>query len=94
VRQGRSGPDGSGVYCELRTWIDAGEIKSGKIFRRVSSAGKAWGDGVAEKLARHVMKESAAKTEFWLWKGCDDPYCESGRFCSPTPWGGRVLRPI
>ncbi len=28
----------------------------------VSSAGKAWGDGVAEKLAWHVVKEFAEKT--------------------------------
>jgi hypothetical protein len=48
----------------LRTqdMIDAAEIKSGKVLRRVSSAGKAWGDGVTEKLAWHVVKEFAAKT--------------------------------
>jgi site-specific recombinase XerD len=46
----------------LRTWIDAAEIKSGKVFRRVSSAAKAWGDGVTEKLAWRVVKEFAAKT--------------------------------
>lgn len=32
------------------------------MFRRVSSAGKAWGDGVTEKLAWHVVKEFAEKT--------------------------------
>ena len=50
------------VYCELGAWIDAAAIKTGKVFRRVSSAGKAWGEGVTEKLAWHVVKEFARKT--------------------------------
>ena len=50
------------VYCELRAWMDAAGIKSGRVFRRVSSAGKSWGDGVTEKLAWHVVKEFAIKT--------------------------------
>jgi len=50
------------VYCELSSWIEAAGIKSGKVFRRVSSAGNPWGDGVTEKLAWHVVKEFAAKT--------------------------------
>lgn len=32
------------------------------MFRRVSSAGKAWGEGVTEKLAWHVVREFATKT--------------------------------
>ena len=39
------------VYCELSTWMEAAGIKGGRVFRRVSSAGKSWGDGVTEKLA-------------------------------------------
>jgi hypothetical protein len=31
------------------------------VFRKVSSAGKAWGEGVTEKLVWHVVKEFAAK---------------------------------
>jgi integrase len=50
------------VYGELRTWIEAAAIETGKIFRRVSSAGKPWGDGVTEKLAWHVVKEFAMRT--------------------------------
>src|SRR6266480_3200410 len=38
------------VYCELSTWIEAAGITRGRVFRRVSSAGKSWGDGVTEKL--------------------------------------------
>lgn len=51
------------VYCELRTWTEAAEIKTGKVFRRVSSAGRPWGDGVTEKLAWHVVKEFAMKAK-------------------------------
>ena len=50
------------VYCELSTWIEAAGIKIGKVFRRVSTAGKPWGDGVTDKLAWHVVKEFATKT--------------------------------
>lgn len=50
------------VFCELKTWIEAAGIKTGKVFRRVSSAGKAWGEGVTEKLAWHIVKEFATKT--------------------------------
>jgi integrase len=50
------------VHSELGMRMEAAGIKNGRVFRRVSSAGKSWGDGVTEKLARHVVKEFAAKT--------------------------------
>ena len=50
------------VYCEHSTWIEAAVIKSGKVFRPVSTAGKPWGDGVTDQLAWHVVKEFATKT--------------------------------
>jgi integrase len=50
------------VYGELGAWMEAAGIKTGKVFRRVSSSGKAWGEGVTEKLAGHVVKEFATKT--------------------------------
>jgi len=50
------------VYCEVSPWIEAAGIKTGKVLRRVSSAGKPWGDGLTEKLAWHVVKEFATKT--------------------------------
>jgi hypothetical protein len=31
-------------------------VKTGKLFRKVSSAGKAWGEGVTEKLVWHVVR--------------------------------------
>jgi hypothetical protein len=36
-------------------------ITSGSLFRRVSSAGRVWGERVTEKLVWHVVKEFAAK---------------------------------
>ena len=50
------------VHGELSTWIEAADIKTGKLLRRVSSAGKPWGEEVTEKLTWHVVKEFAAKT--------------------------------
>lgn len=49
------------VYSELGAWMEAARIKTGKVFRRVNNAGKAWGVGVTEKLAWHVVKEFARK---------------------------------
>src|SRR5262249_61006630 len=37
------------VYQLLNDWTVAG-IQAGKLFRKVSSAGKPWGDGVTEEL--------------------------------------------
>ncbi len=47
------------VYCLLNDWMLAAGIQGGRLFRRVSSAGKPWGDGVTEKLVWHVVKEFA-----------------------------------
>src|SRR5215467_2000323 len=44
-----------GVHRELNEWLAAACIQTGKLFRKVSSAGKPWGDGVTEKLVWHVF---------------------------------------
>ena len=49
------------VHHELRKWLAAACIQTGKLFRKVSSAGKPWGEGVTEKLVWHVVKEFATK---------------------------------
>lgn len=49
------------VYRLLSDWMLAAGIQDGRLFRRVSSAGKPWGDGVTEKLVWHVVKEFAAR---------------------------------
>jgi integrase len=50
------------VYTALKEWTAAAGIQAGKLFRKVSSAGKPWGEGVTEKLVWHVVKEFAART--------------------------------
>jgi integrase len=47
------------VQAELSAWVAAAGIQSGKLFRRVSTAGKIWGDGVSQKVVWHVVKEFA-----------------------------------
>ena len=47
------------VQAELSDWVTAAGIQSGKLFRRVSTAGKIWGDGVSQKVVWHVVKEFA-----------------------------------
>ena len=49
------------VHGQLSKWTKAAGIETGKVFRRVSSAGRPWGEGVTEKLVWHVVKEFAAK---------------------------------
>ncbi|MDQ2777476.1 MAG: site-specific integrase [Acidobacteriota bacterium] len=49
------------VYRLLNDWTTAAGIVAGNLFRRVSSAGRVWGDAVTEKLVWHVVKEFAVK---------------------------------
>ena len=49
------------VTSLLTDWTTAAEIKAGRLFRRVSSAGNVWGEAVTEKLVWHVVKEFANK---------------------------------
>ncbi|MFN7938350.1 MAG: site-specific integrase [Bryobacteraceae bacterium] len=49
------------VHDLLDDWMKAAAITGGRLFRRVSSTGKAWGEMVTEKLVWHVVKEFAAK---------------------------------
>jgi site-specific recombinase XerD len=42
-------------------WLQAANISSGKLFRRVHKIGKAWGNGLTEKAVWHVVREYAAK---------------------------------
>lgn len=42
-------------------WLQAANISSGKLFRRVHKMGKAWGNGLTEKAVWHVVRQYAAK---------------------------------
>ena len=52
------------VHALLDGWTRAAGISAGSLFRRVSSAGRVWGEAVTEKLVWHVVKEFAAKIGF------------------------------
>jgi site-specific recombinase XerD len=45
----------------LDDWEAAARITEGSVFRRVSSAGKAWGEAVTEKLVWHAVKAFSGK---------------------------------
>ena len=49
------------VYRLLNDCTVAAGVQAGNLFRKVSSAGKPWGNGVTEKLVWHVVKEFAAR---------------------------------
>jgi integrase len=49
------------VKSELDEWFAAAGLEKGKLFRRVNKTGKAWGEGVTEKVVWHVVKEFAKK---------------------------------
>jgi site-specific recombinase XerD len=42
-------------------WIQAANITSGKLFRRVHKMGKTWGERLTEKAVWHVVREYATK---------------------------------
>ena len=65
-RRGKAGdvrtiPVPDWVYGLLEEWTKAAGMNSGSLFRRVSSAGRVWGEGVTEKFVWHAVKEFAAK---------------------------------
>jgi hypothetical protein len=45
----------------LDQWLQAANVKSGKLFRRVHKIGKAWGDGLTEKAVWHVVRSMPRK---------------------------------
>jgi integrase len=49
------------VYLELVTWLSSASIDRGKIFRRLSRAGRVLGGGISEKAIWHVVRSAASK---------------------------------
>ena len=45
----------------LDQWVEAANLTSGRLFRRVHKIGKAWGERLTEKSVWHVVREYAAK---------------------------------
>jgi site-specific recombinase XerD len=49
------------VKQALDDWFAAAGVSGGRLFRRVSKAGRVWGEGLTEKVVWHVVKEFAKK---------------------------------
>src|SRR5450755_2311180 len=48
---------GQALWQALDDWTKSAGIDAGKLFRRVSSAGRAWGEAVTEKLVCHPARQ-------------------------------------
>ena len=57
----RTVPVPAWVKAIVDAWIDAAELRVGKLFRCVCRAGRCWGDGITERLVWHIVKQYAAK---------------------------------
>jgi integrase len=57
----RTVPVPNWVMEELRAWLNAAEIERGKIFRRVTKAGRILGEGMTEKAVWHIVRNSAKR---------------------------------
>ena len=49
------------VKQNLDVWLTGAGITSGRLFRRVNRAGRAWGESMTEKVVWHVVREFAKK---------------------------------
>ena len=49
-------------------WIQAANISSGKLFRRVHKMGKTWGDELTEKAVWQVVREYATRPGSISWR--------------------------
>jgi site-specific recombinase XerD len=49
------------VKQTIDDWLSSAGIASGRVFRCVCRAGKAWGEGMTERVVWHVVKQYAAE---------------------------------
>jgi len=75
------------VRCLLDEWMNAAGITGGRLFRRVSSAGKVWGEMVTEKLVWHVVKQRRS-----AWTSSHRTISDGVALGSVVPQGGDGLR--
>ena len=47
------------VRSALNEWLAAAAVNRGRLFRRVSKAGRIWGEGITEKAVWHIVREAA-----------------------------------
>ncbi len=58
-RHVRTVPVPEWVKAVIDSWLFASGITKGRLFRRVCRAGKAWGEGMTERVVWHVVKDYA-----------------------------------
>ena len=49
------------VKALLDEWLQAANLTSGNVFRRVNKNGYTWGDGLTEKAVWHIVREYAGE---------------------------------
>jgi hypothetical protein len=54
-------PYRTGLKSAIHSWLASAGLSEGRVFRCVYRAGKTWGDGVAERVVWHVVKDRAKK---------------------------------
>ena len=57
----RTIPRPNWVKVLVDDWLQAANLTTGKLFRRVNKNGKAWGEGLTEKAIWRVVREYARK---------------------------------
>ena len=57
----RTIPMSTWVKCILDNWLQAANLKSGRLFRRVNKTGRTWGESITEKAVWHVVREYGPK---------------------------------
>ena len=49
------------MKAQLDQWVQAANLTTRKLFRRVHKTGKAWGEGLTEKAVWNVVRQHARK---------------------------------
>ena len=56
------------VRSALNEWLAAAAVNRGRLFRRVSKAGRIWGEGITEKAVWHIAKKLRTALVFPNWR--------------------------
>ena len=60
-------------------WLQAANLRAGRLFRRVNKNGKAWGDGLRETAVWHAVREYARQAGIDNTLGAHCVICEGVR---------------
>jgi hypothetical protein len=57
----RTVPVPNWVKSAIDSWLASAGVSEGRVFKCVCRAGRTWGNGVTERVVRHVVKDCAKK---------------------------------